>query len=225
MRQKKDDQIPKEYQAGFVEFAGCKIDLSRRPLIPRPETEFWARAAIIDLTKAKNKNCRVLDIFSGSGCVGAAAAKNLPDISVDFADIDKNAVEQIKINLKINQIADERTRVFESDIFKSIPSQTCYAAILANPPYVDPARIGQVQSSVLKHEPAGALFGGKAGLEIIEKFLAQAADFLAPAGFIYLEFDPLQKENIGVIIRKEGYSKFEFFKDQFCRWRFVKIIK
>ncbi len=216
--------IPEEYQTGFARFLGCKIDLSARPLIPRPETEFWVKRAIVDLARLPQKTIRVLDIFSGSGCIGVAVAGNFLQSLVDFADIDSSAIGQIEINCKINKIAESRTRIFKSDVFDDIP--LCeYDAILANPPYIDPAKIGQVQNSVLDWEPLRALFAEKRGLALIEKFLRQAKKFLKPEGFIYLEFDSSQKRDIIKMLKAGNYSSFKFFKDQFGQWRFAKIIK
>jgi release factor glutamine methyltransferase len=220
-----NNDIPEEYKKGYTDFLGCRIDLSARPLIPRPETEFWTRRAIIDLARLSQKNIRVLDIFSGSGCVGIAVALHVKTARVDLGDADPRAVEQIKINLGINKIAPERAAVFESDIFAGFPLASRYDAILANPPYVDPARMGEVQRSVFDYEPSVALFGGNKGLEIIEKFLKSAKNYLKENGFIYLEFDSRQRRDIMEIIKKEGYSSFKFFKDQFGLWRFTKVIK
>lgn len=217
-------EIPDEYAAGKTSFLGCEIDLSLRPLIPRPETEFWARHAIADLAQKKNKNFRILDIFSGSGCVGIAVAKNLPQVKVDFSDIAAPAIEQIRINCKINNIGSERVRIFKSDLFDNLPAEK-YDAILANPPYVDPARMQEVQPSVLDWEPHCALFAQKGGMALIEKFLSQANNYLTEKGFIYMEFDSSQKASIIKVIKKENYSAFQFFKDQFGEWRFVKMTK
>ncbi len=216
--------LPEEYRRGFTVFCGCRIDLSKRVLIPRPETEFMARSAIRDLALNGPYKPRVLDIFSGSGCIGIAVAKNIETAAVNFSDIDPAAVEQIKINLVINAISPERVKIFESDIFSGIPSGLKYDVILANPPYVDPELAAQVQRSVLDHEPRRALFGGRQGLEVIEKFLGRVQDFLAPAGVLYMEFDPRQKEKIGLILDGCRYKRYAFFKDQFGFMRFVKII-
>ena len=216
--------IPEEYQTGYADFLGCRIDLSGRPLIPRPETEFWTRRAITDLAALDAAKIRVLDIFSGSGCVGVAVAKNLPLLLVDFSDIEASAVEQARINCEINAIAPDRFRIFESDIFAGVPAGE-YDAILANPPYIDLAKIGQVQKSVLDWEPHAALFAAGKGLALIEKFLKSAKNFLKPSGFIYMEFDPRQKRDIMEIIKKENYPAAKFFKDQFGKWRFAKIFR
>lgn len=225
MAESPQSEIPAEYKNGAVEFLGCKIDLSLRPLIPRPETEFWTRRAIVDLAGRGRNAERVLDLFAGSGCVGIAVAKNLPAAAVDFGDIDAAAVEQIKINLKINRLSGERTRVFQTDIFENIPPGESYDAILANPPYVAAARSGEVQKSVLEWEPRHALFAGADGMEIIKKFLRRAGDFLRPGGIIYLEFDTFQKISIIKALKGLGYGSFEFHKDQFQKWRFIRIKK
>jgi release factor glutamine methyltransferase len=222
MQNNNNPDLPEEYADGFATFLDCRIDLSRRVLIPRPETEFWTEIAIGDL--AKSGSARVLDIFSGSGCVGIAIAKKLPQIAVDFCDIDARAIEQIKINLKINNIDARRARIFESNIFENLPPKE-YDAILANPPYIDPARIAEVQKSVLDYEPAVALFSDKRGLDIAEKFLKTAKNFLTPDGFIYLEFDPSQAGAVEKIIRAENYSSFEILKDQYGELRVAKIVK
>ena len=214
--------LPDEYRQGFAIFCGCRIDLSQRVLIPRPETEFMVRRAIQDITVKARRAVKVLDIFSGSGCAGVAVAKNIPGVAVDFSDIDPKAVAQIKINLDINGIAANRVRVFESDIFETIPAGAKYDAILANPPYVDPARIAEVQDSVLDHEPYRALFGGKGGLEVIARFLRAAKDYLEPGGFIYMEFDTQQADAIKIMLDDNGYKGYDFLRDQFGQIRFVK---
>jgi methylase of polypeptide subunit release factors len=73
-------------------------------------------------------------------------------------------------------------------------------------------------------EPSIALYGGNDGMEYIKIFLNEAVDYLKEKGIIYLEFDPEQKDWIEEII-KGKYSKFEFLKDQFNKYRFVKIEK
>jgi len=84
-------------------------------------------------------------------------------------------------------------------------------------------RLGEVEPAVLKYEPKKAFLAGKGGLFFIRGFLKKAKNFLKQNGAIYLEIDPFQKEEIRKILLNEGYKKFKFFKDQFKKYRFVKI--
>jgi len=191
--------------------------------MPRKETEFWVRKALKKLSFQKEaKLLRVLDIFSGSGCIGIAILKNIKNCRMDFVDIDKKSIEQIKINLKLNKISKNRYRIFQSDIFAKIKRE--YSYIFANPPYVATERINEVQPSVLKYEPKIALFGGKKGLFYIKKFLKEAKKYLNRGGAIFMEFDPLQKKDIKNIIKKEGYRNPQFFKDQFNQYRWLSSV-
>lgn len=165
----------------------------------------------------------MLDIFSGSGCVGIAVLRKVKESRVDFAEIDPGAIRQIRINLKRNGIGSERYRVVRSDMFKNLPAGVKYDAILANPPYVDPGRIKEIQPSVLSYEPHLALFGGKRGMAKIKKFLRQAKKHLKENGSAYMEFDPGQESEIRELLEKNGYCFFNFLRDQFGRMRWVRI--
>jgi len=216
-------EVPIEYERGFTKFLNCKIDLSKRVFIPRIETEFWVKKAI---NKLKIENCKlkidILDIFAGSGCIGIAIFKNIKNSFVDFVDIDKKAIEQIKINLKLNKIPRKRYRIYKSDLFEKIKNKN-YNYIFANPPYVAKERLKEVQPSVLKYEPKTSFLAGKKGFFYIRKFLKAAKKFMKPGGIIYLEIDPQQKDEIKNILEKKGYKNFKFFKDQFKKYRFVKV--
>ena len=214
-------KIPIEYEKSFIKFLNCKIDLRKKVFIPRIETEFWVKKAINEL-KIENCKLKILDIFAGSGCIGIAILKNIKNSFVDFVDIDKKAIGQIKINLKLNKIPRERYRIYKSDLFEKIKDKD-YNYIFANPPYVAKERLKEVQPSVLKYEPKTSFLAGKRGLFYIRKFLKEAKRFLKERGTVYLEFDPLQKKEIEDILKKKGYKNFKFFKDQFKKYRFVKV--
>ena len=96
MKQAPKKEEPVDYQIGFIPFFHTKIDLSERPLIPRPETEYWTEQFVIELkTKVANKALQIADVFAGSGCIGIAILKNTKNTKVDFFEIDKTFVNQI----------------------------------------------------------------------------------------------------------------------------------
>lgn len=210
--------LPEDYKRGFKDFLGVKIDLSKKPLIPREETEYWVSLAIKEIKEGS----KCLDLFAGSGCIGISILKNVNNSFCDFGEKENIFLEQIKINLDLNNIEGERYNLIETDVFSNIKKQ--YDYILANPPYVAESRIDEVGEDVKMFEPSIALYGGSDGMEYIKIFLNEAINYLKDDGVIYLEFDEEQKDWIEEII-KGKYSKFEFLKDQFDKYRFVKIEK
>mgnify|MGYP005612389261 FL=1 len=214
---------PVDYVIGFSKFLHCTIDLSERTLIPRTETEYWVSKAIETVTNAphEGQRLRCLDIFSGSGCIGIAVLTHIKDVTMDFADIDETAVQQIKKNLELNGCDAERFRVFQSDVFASIPEQK-YDIIFANPPYIAHNNESRVQASVFEHEPHTALFAPDNGLFFIEQLLIHAPQYLTLDGRMYIEHDDMQKPLIQILLNKylmEG----TFHKDQFGIDRLVEV--
>lgn len=212
--------MPEDYKVGFKYFMGTKIDLSKKPLIPREETEYWVSSALKEIKARKNPRC--LDLFSGSGCIGVAILKKTEESFCDFGDKENSFLEQIKINLEINGILKERYDIVKTDIFSNIKKK--YDFILANPPYVALSRIGEVREDVRRHEPSVALLGGEDGLDLIRGFLLKAREFLKEKGVVFMEFDEEQKKEIERILEK-NYSKTDFFKDQFNKYRFLRLEK
>jgi release factor glutamine methyltransferase len=220
---------PIEYKKGYKNFLGCKIDLKFRPMIPRKETESWVKKAInqIKNSKPRIKSLKILDVFSGSGCIGIAILKACPELCRGvFVEIDKNLIKQIKLNLKINKINLRRYKIIQSDVFKNVNGK--YNYIFANPPYIALKNKHLVQKSVLDYEPYKALFGGENGLFFIEKFLKNARKYLKKGGLpagrqgkIYMEFDHLQKRELEELLNKLNYKNYKICKDQFKKYRWL----
>jgi len=225
---------PVAYIIGFVDFLGCKIDLSEKPLIPRPETEYWTEHVIAEINKRNTimttvtkvllpVNC--LDIFSGSGCVGLAILKNVPNSKVVFVEKSTRFCRQIEKNLELNGIAKERYQIVRANIFRPIGGETFtidkFDYILANPPYIPLERKDKLDKSVIDWEPDEALFTKDDGLLIIKRFLSEVKEHLNQDGQIWLEFDISQNLKIKGLLTKGGFTDIVFRKDQYSRWRFV----
>jgi release factor glutamine methyltransferase len=217
---------PLDYIIGWKPFLNCKIDLSFKPHSPVPETEFWAEKFIdtIEENDENKKTIKILDVFSGSGCVGISVLKALRKTRVDFGEFEPRVVEQIKYNLKINRISPNRYTVTQSDVLESIGMEK-YDYISSNPPYVPVKNKPKMKPWALKYWPQEALFGGQDGLYFIRKFLKQAKSRLAIDGSIWMEFDSSQKKEIEKLIKQNKYSSFSFQRDQYKRWRYVIINK
>ncbi len=234
---------PLDYVIGWSEFLGCRIDLSERPLIPRPETEGWTDALIQKL-KIKNQNAgrrlRVLDIFAGSGCIGIAVLRHVPNAHVCFVDIDPSCIRQIEQNCSLNQIESSRYRIMQADMFafedigsvdriiaNKIRSYVIckFDVIVANPPYVAEATVGErVARSTLDYEPHQALFGGPDGLRYIRALLRNAHRFLTPAGELWMEFDDTQAGAVqDLLSHSELYGHLE--RDHYGRLRYLVAAK
>jgi len=239
-----EDGEPLAYVIGWVPFLNCQIDLSLRTLIPRPETEFWVGEVIKELKTGAIKSVdvagslgeepiHILDLCCGSGCIGIALLKNLPNVTVDFVDISEVAIQQTKINLQKNddekKSLSKRARTMVSDLFTQLPaqpqaensayndSQNQYDLIVCNPPYVD--LFGDFAPEVA-YEPAQALFAQNHGLALIEQIINHSKKYLKLGGKLILEFGKGQEDEIAKLSQRAGWEHADFYDDQFGvkRW-------
>lgn len=200
---------PYDYVIGWVDFCGAKIDLSRRPLLPRPITERWVEGAIAEIKKnSRTGRVRCLDIFAGSGCIGIAILKNVPEAYVDFADIDGKMLEQVAVNIVLNNIAPDRYSVVQSDIFENIIGT--YDYIFSNPPYIPEG--GKVKQSALLHEPHHAFLAGSDGLLYIRPFLEKVVEHVKPSGIVWMEYIDSERREIEKKVHTFPRCTFSFLE-------------
>lgn len=218
---------PLAYVIGFAPFLDCKIWLDNKPLIPRPETEFWTEEAIKTIKNGstislglEKDSPRILDLCAGSGCIGVAVAKAIPESRVDFSEIDTRLLPTIAKNIKENKIKPERTNVYHTNLFENIKST--YDFILSNPPYIDEA-LNRTDESVKVHEPYLALFGGLKGMEIIERIIESAPNHLTAGGQLWLEHEPEQSEAIKELGLKQNFA-VSTHKDQYQVERYSVLV-
>lgn len=209
---------PLAYIIGWVPFLNTKIWLDSAPLIPRPETEFWVEKAIKEISGGEVRPLlRVLDVCAGSGCIGVAVLKHVPEAEVHFAEVVDDHHQTIRRNIRENGIDVARTKQIGGDLFEHVTEK--YDFILTNPPYIDPKLSDRIQTSVAAHEPELALFGGADGMEIIERIIREAPRHLNPGGVLYIEHEPEQEEKIKTLA-----PQADIFEDQFGVKRYSRII-
>lgn len=182
-----DTGEPLAYVIGSVPFLNTTIYLDSHPLIPRSETEFWTEKAITEIQKVAS--AKVLDLCAGSGAIGVAVTKAMPEALVDCSEIDARHLPTIEKNFSENGIDSTHYRVWQSDLFANISDR--YDFILTNPPYIDP-KLDRTETSVTEFEPPHALYGGQLGLEYIEHIIATAPQFLNQNGQLWVEHEPEQ---------------------------------
>lgn len=197
---------PLGYLIGSVPFLNCTIHLDSHPLIPRVETEFWTEKAIAEIKRINLPTPHVLDLCAGSGAIGVAIVKTIPEAQVTFAEIDPSHLPTIQNNLMGNLSAYSNRleyAVVESDLFENIEST--FDFILTNPPYIDP-QVDRAEPSVKMHEPHVALYGGAGGMECIEKIINQAPAHLNKGGQLWIEHEPEQSTSIQELADKAGFT-------------------
>lgn len=213
---------PVAYLIGNVEFLGCHIDLKQKPLIPRPETEFWVHDIIEEY---KGRDVEVLDIFSGSGCIGISILKNIEHPHVDFGELKRTYITQIEKNIELNHLTKSNYNIYQSDVFENVPKENKYDLIISNPPYIDENRKDTVQDSVLENEDHDALFAKDNGMFFIKKIISEGFPKLKDHGRIYIEYDPWQTEMIQEYLTGQGYVNYKFKQDQYGKNRVLILEK
>ena len=188
-RRRVSERRPLAYLLGEAWFAGLRFSVDGQVLIPRSplaeliEQEFrpWCRLEPHD---------RVLDIGTGSGCLAVATAHYCAHATVDATDVSAGALAVARRNVRCHGLED-RVRLFQADLFDGLPGP--YRIIMANPPYVPSARVGELPAEY-GHEPELALDGGANGLDIVDRLVAGAADRLTQDGLLIVEVGEVQPE-------------------------------
>ncbi len=179
------DRTPIAYIIGHKEFYTRLFKVTPSVLIPRPESEELI-TTLKEYIPAHAK--RLVDVGTGSGCLGITAKLELPQLDVTLADISRHALKVAESNA-INLGAG--VTCLKSDLLASVPGM--FDIILANLPYVDRS---WERSPETNSEPELALFADNHGLALIERLIAQASPQLTPGGLLLLEADPEQHMRI-----------------------------
>ncbi len=189
------DRTPVAYIIGHKEFYGRLFKVAPSVLIPRPESE-----EIITLLKTYvPKGAHTLiDVGTGSGCLGITAKLELPELEVTLADISRHALKVAEANA---ETLNATVTVMKSDLLESIPAP--YDIVIANLPYVDEA---WERSPETNHEPKLALFADNGGLKLINRLLEQLPGALTAGGITLIEADPEQHPRIIAAAKKYSLS-------------------
>ena len=181
--------LPIQYALKSVNFYGIDFYVDSRVLIPRFETEELVENTNNYIKKYFNNNIKVLDLCTGSGCIGLTLKKINPTLNLTLSDISKEALEVVNIN-KNNLNLD--VNIKESDLFSNIDEK--FDVIISNPPYI--SKTDLVDEIVLKNEPSLALYANNNGLEFYEKILLNCEKYLNDKYLIAFEIGSSQKDDV-----------------------------
>lgn len=195
--------VPLDYITGYSEFYGFKVKVNENVLIPRLDTEILADEVIKYLNRTE-KDCEVLDLMTGSGCIALAIAKKT-SARVTASDVSAEAIKVAEQNL-----AGTGAQVVMSDGFKSLPDKT-FDLIVSNPPYIRRGEIDSLAPDVTC-QPRIALDGGEDGLDFYRLIALEAPVRLTEGGMLFLEIGFDQREEVTALLDKD-FTDIECIKD------------
>ena len=211
---------PLAYVLGEWEFYGLPLYVNENVLIPRDDTVAVASLAINQAIFLP-QDPRVLDLCTGSGCIGLAIASRIKDARVTLADISKDAMAVAKKNIARNKMTG-RVSCIQADALKPAPAFLGkFDMIVSNPPYITGADMTELDDSVKLYEPHLALFGGADGLDFYRSIAVNFSAALKPGGFLALEFGDDQGDDVCRILEENGYTILERSRDYNDRERAV----
>lgn len=193
------------------DFCGMTLKVTRDTLIPRDDTMAVTELAIGRAEQLETPP-RVLDLCTGTGCIGLAVASRIRDARVTLADVSPAALEVAKTNAAAFV---PRVTCVMADVLQSPPPYLKnYDLIVSNPPYITGKEMQELPDSVRNFEPALALYGGDDGLRFYRSIVKHYTSVLKPDGFLCFEFGMGQETDVCSILTDGGYEVLQLKKDE-----------
>lgn len=203
---------PLAYVLGQWDFYGMTLYVDKNVLIPRDDT-----CAVTDLAIKTalflNQAPRILDLCTGSGCIGLAIATRVKDARLTLADLSMDALAVAKKNVKAQKLT-SRAACMQVDALQPPPAVLGkFDLIVSNPPYITAQEMQELDTSVKDFEPHLALFGGEDGLDFYRAIATNYKMALKPKGYLCFEFGMGQGDAVCRILADNGYTILERTRD------------
>jgi release factor glutamine methyltransferase len=212
---------PVAYLIGKKEFFSIELKVTPGVLIPRPETELLVELAIDFIQASEKKLPKILDLGTGSGAIGLALAKNLPNSQVTCVDISAEALKIAQENahlLNLNSVKFLQSNWFD-DLATALPvEEYLFDVIVSNPPYIRHDDIHLSQGD-LRFEPVSALTDDHDGLMAYRSIFKEAATFLNTDGLILVEHGFDQSKEVCELLQEQNYINIKAHQDLAGIWR------
>ena len=203
---------PVAYITGKWEFYGVPPDITRDVLIPRTDTEVLVQGAI-SLFRGRNGTPRILDLCTGSGCVGVAMGVHMPGAKIVMVDNSHQALSLCRKNVHLNGL-DDRVICVQADVTAKPPMLLgTFDLVTCNAPYVPTAELETLDSSVKDYEPIQALDGGPDGLDIIRPVIRLWKGVLRDNGVMMLEIGEGQAPAVAQLLEQAGFTGIRALQD------------
>lgn len=217
---------PLAYVLGEWDFYGLNLVVTPDVLIPRDDTCALAEIAI-NQALFLDAAPRIMDLCTGSGCIGLAIATRVKDAKVTLADLSRQALAVAKKNVTNHKLSG-RVSCVQVDAMKEPPAFLGkFDMIVSNPPYVTSQEMEELDDSVKNFEPHMALWGGTDGLDFYRAIAKNFRQCLKPGGYLCFEFGMGQGDDVCEILTQEGFTIRQRVKDyndreraclaQYCR--------
>jgi len=198
---------PTHYLTGTREFYGRPFAVGPTVLVPRPETELLVEAVLQAVPR--DRDLRLLDLCTGSGCVAVTLALERPRAQVVATELSADAAGVARANAAALGATD-RVDVRQGDLFG--PVEAAFDAVVANPPYVARGEIPTLPAEV-RREPSVALDGGEDGLDVVRRIIDGAPRWLLPGGLLAVEIGDRQGPAVRSLLEAAGYGSVRIERD------------
>ena len=203
---------PLAYVLGEWEFYGMTLHVDHNMLIPRDDT-----VAVTELAIRKalflDQAPRILDLCTGSGCIGLAVASRVRDAKITLADISKEALAVARKNITAQHQTGRVMAVQSDALAKPNAFLGKFDMIISNPPYINTEDMAELDVSVKDYEPHLALYGGNDGLDFYRAIAENYKAALKPGGYLCFEFGDGQGDDVCAILEHNGYTILERTND------------
>ena len=217
-----EQQEPIQYILGQADFCGRTFLVNHHVLIPRPETEELCRWIISEFRdeSLEFRDCSILDIGTGSGCIAITLAADLPKAEVTAWDISGEALQVARENAKrlhLN-VTFERTDALNTPL-----DHERWDVIVSNPPYICNKERARIEANVLDHEPHTALFVPDETPLLFYSAIAQyGLTALKTGGRLYFEINPLYAQELAEMLSMMSYHDIEIKNDTYGKQRMIR---
>lgn len=214
---------PMAYLRGRREFFGRDMIVSPAVLVPRPETETLVERALALLPV--DQPARVLDLCTGSGCVGVTLLAERPAIHATLTDVSADALAIAAQNAEKHGVS-ARATLLRGDLYAALADgDTPFDLVVANPPYVAESERAEIEPDVRDYEPGLALFADDEGMAIVRRIAEGAARWLAPGAHVAMEIGAAQGERARRTLEGAGLRDVQVHQDLGRRDRVVEGVR